>query len=165
MSIQRWEPFREMVSLRDAMDRLLEESFIRPRGTMTMLGGGMPLDVRETDDAFVVETTVPGARPEDVDISVLGDTLRVHADIKDEGDREGERWLIRERRFGYFERTVTLPTTIKADRANAEFENGVLRITLPKAEEAKPRPIPVRAGASGQGGKPQEIEVESREKK
>jgi HSP20 family protein len=164
MSIQRWDPMREIVSLREAMNSLLEESFVRPRAGMAAMTGGMPLDLRESDNAYVVETVLPGARPENVDISVLGDTLRISAEVRDEGEREGERWLIRERRFGRFERSVTLPMNVKADEASADFDNGVLTITLPKAEAARPRNILVRSTrpeGENNGDTTQQIEVES----
>lgn len=148
MSIQRWDPFREMMTLRDAMNSLMEDALVRPRAGMNALTGGMPLDLRETDGTFVVETTVPGAKPENVDISILGDTLRITAEVRDSGEREGERWLIRERRFGRFERSLSLPSQVNAEGATANFSDGVLRITLPKAEAARPRQIQVRAGAS-----------------
>lgn len=159
MSIQRWDPWRDIVSLREAMNSLLEESFVRPRAGVTG-SGGMALDLREKDDSYIVEATIPGAKPDDVDISVLGDTLRITAEVKDQTENSGEKWLVRERRYGHFERAVTLPTSVKADQAKAEFNDGVLTITLPKAEEARPRSIPVRAGAQS-GQQPQEIEVEA----
>ncbi|RIK45297.1 MAG: heat-shock protein Hsp20 [Chloroflexi bacterium] len=147
MSIQRWDPWRDIVSLREAMNSLLEESFVRPRaGGVTTVG--MPLDLRENDNAYVVETVLPGARPEDVDISVLGDSLRISAEVRDEGERSGEKWLVRERRYGRFERTITLPTHVKADQATADFRDGILTVTLPKADAARPRSIPVRAGST-----------------
>lgn len=161
MSIQRWDPWRDIVSLREAMNSLLEESFVRPRAGMAAMTGGMALDLSETDEAYTIKTTVPGAKPEDVDISVLGDTLRISAEVKADEEREGEKWLVRERRFGHFERAVTLPSNVKADDAQADFDNGVLTITLPKAEAARPRQIQVRAGSAGQEQAPKEIEVES----
>ncbi|HMM41881.1 MAG TPA: Hsp20/alpha crystallin family protein [Thermomicrobiales bacterium] len=161
MSIQRWDPWRDIVSLREAMNSLLEESFVRPRAGMAAMTGGMAIDLSETDEAYTIKTTVPGAKPEDVDISILGDTLRISAEVKAEEEREGEKWLVRERRFGNFERAVTLPSNVKADEAQADFDNGVLTITLPKAEAARPRQIQVRAGAAGQEQAPKEIEVES----
>ena len=166
MSISRWDPLNELVSLREAMNNLLEESFVRPRGG----GGGAPgaaaglaVDVKETPEAFVVTASVPGVGPQDVDITVLGDTLRIRGERREESENQGEqgRWLIRERRYGAFERTVTLPTTVKSDAAEADFRDGVLTITLPKAEEAKPRSIPVRGGGAAAGGQPQEIEVQT----
>jgi HSP20 family protein len=176
MSIQRWDPFREMTTLRDAMNSLMEDALVRPRAGMNALTGGMPLDLRENEQAYIVETTVPGAKPENVEISILGDTLRITAEVRDAGEHEGERWLIRERRFGRFERTLSLPSQVDAEGASAEFADGVLRITLPKTEAARPRQIQVRAGApanaelnqggtSGEEGgeaiQPTEIEVES----
>lgn len=158
MSMQRWDPFREMMTLRDAMNSLMEDAMVRPRAGMNALTSGMPLDLRESEDAYFVETTVPGAKPENVDISILGDSLRITAEVRDDSEREGERWLIRERRFGRFERILTLPSQVNADGASADFADGVLRITLPKTEVAAPRQIQVRAGTSdamltqGQGG-------------
>lgn len=161
MSIQRWDPFRDIVSLREAMNSLMEESFVRPRAGMAALTGGMPIDVSETQDAFTIKTTLPGAKPEDVDISVLGDTLRISAEIRADEEREGEKWLVRERRFGRFDRSLTLPGNVKADEAQADFSDGVLTITLPKAEATRPRQIQVRSSASQQDRQPEEIEVES----
>ncbi|HUG13684.1 MAG TPA: Hsp20/alpha crystallin family protein [Thermomicrobiales bacterium] len=161
MSIQRWDPLREIVSLREAMNNLLEESFVRPRAGMAAMTGGIPLDLRETDEAYVVETVVPGALPDAVTISVLGDTLRIAAEIRDDAQREGEKWLIRERRFGRFERSVTLPSAVKADEASADFSNGILKITLPKAEAARPRTIQVRmTGSRPPREEPEPIDVE-----
>ena len=165
MSITRWDPWGDIVSLREAMNNLLEESFVRPRQGAPGQVAGLALDVRETPEAFVVTASVPGVPPEDVDITVLGDTLRIRGERREEHEQGGqnERWLIRERRFGAFERVVSLPTGVKSDAATADFKDGVLTITLPKAEEAKPRSIPVRgSGAGGQAsGQPQEIEVQT----
>jgi HSP20 family protein len=153
-----------MVSLRDAMDRLLAESVVRPRGGGSE-GGGMasplPVDVREQGDDFIVTAPIPGVKPENVDISVLGDMLRIHGERHDEHQEggEGKRWLLREQRYGSFERTVRLPSAVRADKANAEFNDGILTITLPKTEEAKERRIPVQGGTSGQ--KAQDVPIEA----
>jgi HSP20 family protein len=157
MSIQRWDPWRDIVSLREAMNSLLEESFVRPRAGASG-ATGMPLDLRETDANYVVETVLPGAKPENVDISVLGDSLRITAEVRDEGERSGEKWLVRERRYGRFERSINLPSNVKADQATADFRDGILTITLPKAESARPRTIPVRAGSES-GTQPIEVEA------
>ena len=167
MSVGRWDPFGELVSLREAMNNLLEESFVQPRQAGGGGGGGpapagLALDIHETPEAFVVTASVPGARPEDVDITVLGDALRISGQQRDERQEQGQgsRWILRERRFGAFERLVRLPTTVQSGAAQAEFKDGVLTITLPKAEEAKPRSIPVRI-SQGQGGLGQAIDVSS----
>jgi HSP20 family protein len=124
---------------------------------------GLPVDVRETADGFVITASIPGVRPENVEISILGDTLRISGEQKEEIERregEGEqgRWLIRERRSGAFQRTISLPSQVKADAAVADFRDGILTIALPKADAAKPRTIPVRAG---NGGQSQAIDVET----
>jgi HSP20 family protein len=145
MSSQRWDPMREIVTLRDAMNSMLEDSFVRPRAGMTAMTSGMAMDLKETDDTFILEIVLPGVKPENVDISVLNDTLRVKAESTDEAEREGENWLLRERRHGRFERSITLPAPVKADDASAGFENGILRIVLPKSEGQRPRTIQVRS--------------------
>jgi len=166
MSISRWDPLNDLVSLREAMNNLLEESFVRPRQGGVPAGGpaGLALDVKETPEAFVVTASVPGVGPDDVEMTVLGDTLRIRGERREESENQAEqgRWLIRERRYGAFERTVTLPTTVKSDAAEAEFKDGVLTVTLPKAEEAKPRSIPVRGGGQAQS-QPEAIEVQTGE--
>ncbi len=146
-NLTRWEPMREMVTLRDAMDRLFDDAFTRPWG-LTENGRGMALpavDMYQTDDDVVVKMAVPGIKPEDVQISVTGDTLNIKGELKEETDNKEKTYHIREQRWGSFERTLSLPTDVRADKAQAEFENGVLTITLPKAEEVKPKTITVKA--------------------
>ena len=150
MSVTRWDPFREMLTLREAMSNLLEDSYVAPRGIQATFNGTLALDVKEQADAFVITAALPGVKPEDVDISVLGETLRIQAQMKEEretkeGGESNSRWLVRERRYGTVQRTVTLPTQVKADQAKAAFEHGILTLTLPKAEEAKPRAIRINA--------------------
>ncbi|MCC6313985.1 MAG: Hsp20/alpha crystallin family protein [Thermomicrobiales bacterium] len=160
MSSSRWDPWSDIVTLREAMNNLLEESFVsrpRPGGESGQPAtSGLALDIRETPDAYVVQASVPGVSPHDVDITVLGDRLRIRGERRGGTEEQGEngRWILRERRFGAFERTINLPTAVKSDAAVAEFKDGVLTITLPKAEEAKPRSIPVRGGqqAIGESG-------------
>jgi HSP20 family protein len=150
MAIQRWDPFTEMISLRDAMDSLLQESFIRPGNALADGGraAGFPLDVRETADEFVVTASLPGIRPEDVQITAHGDTLTISGETKAEQEKKGEHWHLRERRFGSFRRSLTLSTPIDADKAQSRFEHGVLTLTLPKSEQAKPKQIKVGNGSS-----------------
>jgi HSP20 family protein len=154
MSISRWDPWGDIISLREAMSNLLEESFVRPRGALGAPAGvlGLAVDVLETPEAFVLTASVPGVKAEDVSITVLGNTVRLSGErreeIEEQRDGEGRRWLIRERHFGAFDRSVELPMAIKADDASAEFSDGVLKVTLPKADEAKPRTITVRSASS-----------------
>jgi len=144
MALARWDPFREMISLREAMDRLFEESFVRPPLTPLRTGGTLAVDVRETDDAFIINASVPGLKPEDLNINVVGDTVTISGEIKEETKEEEANYIYRERRFGSFTRTVTLPTSLNPDKAEAVIENGVLTLTIPKAEAAKPKAIKVK---------------------
>ncbi|MGA8352128.1 MAG: Hsp20/alpha crystallin family protein [Isosphaeraceae bacterium] len=153
MAIQHWEPLREMVSLRDAMNSLLQESFVRPVGLMGNGAALLPLDIAETEDEFIVKASLPGVRPEDVHITAHGDTLTIRGEMKAEEEKKGEHYHLRELRQGHFQRTVTLSTPISADKAQAQFENGVLTLKLPKAEEAKPKEIKIGGGAPAAAAK------------
>ncbi len=146
MSMLRFEPWSEMVSLRDAMDRLLSESLVRPFGALVAGGVGVPeIDILETDVAIVVKATVPGVRPEDLEITTVGDTVTIKGKVEEEKESKEEGKVIyRERRHGSFCRSFTLPTLIQSDKAEAEFEHGVLTLTLPKAEEVKPKSITIK---------------------
>jgi HSP20 family protein len=146
--IRRTNPLGELVSLRQAMDRLFEDSFIRPRSPLLSDEFTLPLDIRANGDEVVVEAALPGVKPEDVDVSVLGDTLTISASHRDETNREDDGYTYREIRRGSFSRTITLPSGVRADAASATFDNGMLTLRLPKAEEAKARQIPVTATAA-----------------
>jgi len=139
--IRRTNPLGELVSLRQAMDRLFDDSFVRSRLGPASEDNQLALDIRQTSDAIVVEAALPGIKPEDVDITVLGDTLTISASHREEESRDEEGYTYREIRRGSFSRTVTLPTGVKSDAATATFENGMLTLTIPKAEQAKPRQI------------------------
>jgi HSP20 family protein len=150
MAIQLWDPVREMVSLRDAMSSLLQESFVRPGTLADGAAAMLPLDISESENEFIVKASLPGIRPEDVQITVHGDMLTIRGEIKAEEENKDEHFHLRERRYGQFQRTVRLSAPIRADQAQAKFENGLLTLTLPKAEEAKPKQIKI--GAQAQAG-------------
>ncbi len=147
-NMQRWDPFREMVSLREAMDSLFENALITPfsGGQQGTQAGYLPLDVTENEDNFVVKASLPGVNPEDIEVTVNGDVLTIKGEMKQEQENQNERYHLRERRWGSFARSVSLPTPIKADAIQADYQNGVLALTLPKAEEAKPKRITIRGG-------------------
>jgi len=148
--IRRTSPFGELLSLRQAMDRLFEDSFVRPRdwGT-TAEGGSLPLDIYATKDALVVKAALPGIRPDDVEITITGDALTISGTYKDERETNGEGgYVFQELRRGTFTRTVTLPADLQGDRAAANFENGLLTLTVPKSEQAKPRQIRISPTAA-----------------
>ena len=140
----RWEPARDMMTLREAMDRLFDDAFTRP---LTLRDGwSVPaIDMFQTDNDVVVKASIPGFKTDDVQISVTGDILTLKGEMKQEDEKQEKAWHMREQRWGSFERAVALPTEVIADKAKAEFENGVLTITLPKADEVKPKTITVKA--------------------
>jgi len=150
MSIERWDPFREAISLRDAMNSLLQESFVRPGTGGQNNAFALPVDVSETENEFVVKASLPGVKPEDVQITVHGDTLTIRGESREVEDKKGEHWHVRERRSGSFQRSMSLATPVDPDRSQAEFEHGVLTLTLPKSEAAKPRQIKVGVASQGQ---------------
>jgi HSP20 family protein len=145
-SLIKWEPFGDLVSLRDAMDRLFEESFVRMRGLPTPFGSeALAIDMYETADSVVVKTGVPGVKPEDIDITISGDQLTIKGETTVDEKVEKENYIRQERRYGSFQRSIRLPGSLVADEAAATFEDGVLTLTIPKSEEAKPKTIKVEA--------------------
>jgi HSP20 family protein len=144
-----------MLSLREAMNQLLEESYVRPAlpGGAGQAGRAqtLPLDVAERENAYVVTASLPGIRPEDVQVTVLGDTVTIRAESKTQEERQVGGYLLRERHSGALQRTVTLPGPINAEDVSADYEHGILTLTLPKSQASMPRRIQVRSGAPGQG--------------
>ena len=144
-SIVRWEPFRDMVTFRDAMERMFEEGLLRAPVPFAPWGeGALSVDVYETDESVVIKTSVPGVKVEDIDVSVTGDTLTIKAETKEDEEIKRENYLRRERRYGSYCRSVTLPGGLKTDEAEADYSDGILTLTLPKAEEVKPKSIEVK---------------------
>lgn len=139
-NITRWNPVREMIALRDAMDQVFNDRIFRTMDGRTF---GVPMDAYMTDDALILTAEVPGLKPEDISVTYEGDTLIIRGEFKRE-ENEGKTWVLRERAAGKFERTLTINTPIDAAKIEAEFENGVLTLKLPKAEAAKPKQITVK---------------------
>jgi HSP20 family protein len=150
-NITRYDPLGEMVSLRSAMDRLFEDSFVSPLTWRTLASGETiappPVDVHETDDEIVVTAALPGMKADDVDITMTGQTFNLRGEFKGDDEVSKDQYLYRERRFGSFNRTVQLPVRVQGEKADATFVDGVLTLRIPKAEEVKPRQIRISAGA------------------
>jgi HSP20 family protein len=138
------------MSLRQAMDRLFEDSFVRRESSVSG-DHQLLLDIKAAGNEIVVEAALPGIKPEDVEISVLGDTLTISGSHRDEQSRDEEGYTYREIRRGSFTRTVTLPGNLRTDAATASFDNGMLTLRIPKAEEARPRQIRI-SGSAEQAG-------------
>jgi HSP20 family protein len=134
-----------MMTLREAMDHLFDDAFTRPVRRNGDLLTIPAVDMYQTDTEIVVKAAVPGVQADEVQISNTGDVLTLKGETRESSNTEDKAYHIREHRWGAFERSVQLPTEVKADQAKADFENGVLSITLPKADKARPRTITVKA--------------------
>ena len=150
--IVRWTPFEEMVSMRDAMDRVFEESRVRPYRSRTGNGSPamarLPIDLYETEEELVLKARIPGVNPEDVDITINDGELVIKADLRSDAaldEAKDWQWYRHELLHGQIGRRLNLPTEINADDIEATFRNGELTLVLPKAEEVKPRSIEVKA--------------------
>jgi len=140
----RWDPVREMVSMRDSMDRVFEDFFSRSPANVEGYGT-IDINMVQTDEAVVIKASIPGIKPDDINISITGDTLTIRGETKEDEEFNDSEYHVREMRFGSFARSILLPSRIVSDKASAEFENGVLKLTLPKAEEVKPKTITIKA--------------------
>ena len=155
MAVNRWNPVRDMITLRETMDQLFNDAYARNREYRAQPAAWqLPVDAYATDDAIVLVADVPGLKPEDLDMTLEGDTLTIRGEMKPRP--ENQNYLLRERLTGRFERVLTINTPIDAGKVEATFEDGVLKLVLPKAEAAKPKQIkvnPVKSVASGNGQK------------
>jgi HSP20 family protein len=151
MVTRAWNPFNEMVTLREAMNQLLEGSFVRP-GTAVLGASGaanaytFPINVYGTADELKVEALLPGVSPEDVQVDIDRGVLTIAAKRHGWEPQEGQHQFLREITSGQFSRSLGLPFPVEVERANADFVNGVLTLTLPKAEAAKPKRIQIGGG-------------------
>ena len=137
-----------MPTLRDAIDRLFDESFVRPGEWLSLGVDGKfapALDAYSTKESFVVKAALPGVRPEGVETTIDGETLIIRGTFEEKVEKDEAGYLLRELSRGEFRRSVILPRGLKTDKVEAVFEHGILTLTFPKVEEAKPRKITVTA--------------------
>jgi len=150
MALDRWDPFRDMITVRDAMDRWLQQSI---SGTGQLISNirpeSIPLDVVERDDAFEVRAAVPGVKPEDIEVTVQGERLTVRAEVRGADEQRSENFLLREHRYGLLQRTIALPSAVSSDNAEARIENGILILRLPKLQGSQAKRINVSSGSGG----------------
>ena len=146
MTLTRWNSLDDLVSLRNAMDQLMEESvvpsWLAEGERRVRRGVRLPLDAYGTDEEIVIIAPVPGVDPDDVEITLEGDTLTIRGEFK--APIENVDYLLNERPYGPFERNLRVNVPVEADRIEASFEGGLLKIVLPKAEEVRPRVIKVK---------------------
>ena len=135
------------MTLREAMDRLFDDAFTRPLSIMREGGwsgfSSPAIDMYQTDNEIVVKVSLPGIKADEVQLNITGDMLTIKGEKKEQEEKKDKAWHIREQRWGTFERSVTLPTAVVGDKARAEFENGILTVTLPKAAEVRPKTITI----------------------
>lgn len=148
--LTRWDPFQEMITLRNAVDRLLDNT-ISPLASQQPTTWGLALDVIEKDDEFVVKASVPGIKPDDLEITFTDNTLTIKGQTQEDQEVKEANYHLRERRFGSFSRSITLNSHINADKIQANYDNGVLTLTLPKAEEVKPKRIAIKSAKMIEG--------------
>jgi HSP20 family protein len=147
--IARWDPFREFSTLQDRMNRLFRESY-GPEGrdeSLTTSQFAPPVDVYEDEHNVVLKVEVPGIDEKDIDVRVENNVLTVHGERKVEQEEKEENFRRIERQYGSFTRTFTLPSTVDAERIQADYDKGILKIVLPKKAEAKPKQIKVNVGS------------------
>jgi HSP20 family protein len=152
MGVMRWDPFRDLLSIQDEMNQVFRRAI--GQGGQGESGEGRALwapalDISERKDAYLVTVEVPGVRPEDIEVTLEDGVLTVQGQRQFTQESSEQQYHRVERRYGAFRRTVSLPTRTKVDAIEASFDNGVLEVVVPKAEEARPRKIEIRAGAHG----------------
>jgi HSP20 family protein len=159
MALTRWDPFRELVSLQDRMNRLFQDAWTPGSATSRtgeepLMGGSFipPVDVYEDDHAIVLKMEVPGVDQKEIDLRLENNVLTVQGERKLEKEEKEENFQRIERRYGSFSRSFTLPNTVDVENVQADYDNGVLKIKLAKRAEAKPKQIKVSIGSSKQIG-------------
>lgn len=146
MNLIRWEPFRESTGLRRALDRLMEETSLPALWQADELRTMVPpVDILERENDVVVKAVVPGVSEDNLDIEIVGDTLTIKGESRESKEDKKENYFYREWRYGNFLRSLTLPAGLKTDKVDAELEDGILTLTIPKAESAKPKAIKVKS--------------------
>jgi HSP20 family protein len=166
MAMVRWNPTRDLMQMREEMDRLFGQFMRRGEGEEATWGQGLwapPVDIYETDDAFMLKAELPGFTKEDVNIEVHENRLIIRGERKRETEAKEDQYHRLERAYGRFERAFWLPTTVDAEHIQASFKNGILEMRLPKSEKAKPKQIPITETeeASGNGRRRAAAEAES----
>jgi len=149
-AVVRFDPFRDITSLRDEMNRLFSRTI--GEGSSSGAAWTPPVDIFDTSEAIVLRAELPGLSPDDIDIEIDDNVLTLKGERRFEETVEDGRYYRLERAYGHFQRSVTLPQGVKADQITADFDQGVLTVRVPKAEEVKPRKIAVAAAGSAPSG-------------
>lgn len=149
-TITRWEPFRNLTSFQDQMNRLFEDAFFRGRtGDSALTTWAPAVDIYETGDELVVKADLPDVSEKDLDVRVENNTLTLRGERKFEREVSEDNYLRVERTYGSFTRSFSLPSTVNTEAIKAEYRNGVLTVRMPKREESKPKQIKVSVSTNG----------------
>ena len=145
-SITRYDPYADMVTFRRSIDRWFDDAFARPLSWRVFDGEAMTakIDLHQDDDNLHVTASLPGVKPEDVEVTITGQILLIKGELKGDETVDDDQYVYRERRFGRFSRQIELPVRVMGEQAKASFENGLLKLTIPKAEDVKPRQIEIK---------------------
>jgi HSP20 family protein len=146
MALMRWNPTRDLLSIRDDMNRMFNELFGRTEGQEgTWLSGAWtpPVDIHETDDALILKAELPGFSKNDVNVELKDNTLTLKGQRQEEKEVKDEQYHRRERSYGSFQRTFMLPATVDGEKVTANYKDGILELRLPKRETAKPKRITI----------------------
>ena len=154
ITLMRYDPFREALRVRDALEQLFAQSFVRPNWDTN--GTGVSMDVFETEQGYQVKVLLPGVKPEDIELSVQQNTLTIKGQFQSSVKPDQQvNWVVQEIGVGSFERSITFPKPIDADKIDTSFEQGVLSISVPVSEASRPKKISITRG------QPEQMTVEA----
>ncbi|UCD43440.1 MAG: Hsp20/alpha crystallin family protein [Chloroflexota bacterium] len=145
--LTRWDPFREMMIVRNARDRRFDGNLAVAPSSWKSFNWSVALDVVENDDEFIVKASLPGINPDDLEITFSDSRLTIKGEVTEEEELEEAHYHLRERRYGSFTRSIKLPSGIEADKIEAKYDSGILKLHLPKVEEVKPKKITIKTSA------------------
>jgi HSP20 family protein len=146
--LTRWDPYREMMVIRNRMDRQLNNELSVAPSSWKSFKWGIALDVAESDDDYMVKASLPGINPDDLEITFSDNQLTIKGEVKEDEELDQAQYHLRERRYGTFTRSIKLPSGIESDKIDAKYDDGVLKLRLPKVEEIKPKKITIKNGSS-----------------
>jgi len=145
--LSRWDPFQEIMTLRDQFDRFFDDFIANSGNGKQSKLWSLPIDLIEMDDQYVVKASLPGVNPDHLEITISNNVLTIKGETKPEEDFMNAHYLLRERWFGCFQRRITLPAKVNEDQIEANYDAGVLKLILPKSEEARPTRIAIQSEA------------------
>jgi HSP20 family protein len=142
--LTRWDPFREMMIVRNSRGRRFDGHLSTAPSSWKSFNWGVALDVVESDDEYLIKASLPGINPDDLEITFSDNKLTIRGEVKEEEELDEAHYHLRERRYGTFTRSIKLPSGIESDKIEAKYDSGVLKLHLPKVEEVKPKKISIK---------------------